>query len=68
METDDFNRLTETAYTLVRLFQCFERANRYYSDEDLIMKAEIVMQPGNAIRVGLWEANEQTREQSPENR
>jgi hypothetical protein len=44
------------AYTLVRLFQRFSRVERYYTDDELIIKAEIVMQPGNGIKVGLWES------------
>lgn len=44
------------AYTLVRLFQRFSKLERYYTDDELITKAEIVMQPGNGINVGLWEA------------
>jgi hypothetical protein len=56
MGTDEVDRLTEMAYTLVRLFQRFGRVERYYTDDELITKAEIVMQPGNGIKVGLWEA------------
>jgi hypothetical protein len=55
-EADMNDRLTEMAYTLVRLFQRFSRVERYYTDDELITKAEIVMQPGNGIKVGLWEA------------
>jgi hypothetical protein len=48
--------LTEMSYTLVRLFQRFDRVERYYTDDELITKAEIVLQTGNGIKVGLWEA------------
>ena len=53
--TDSDNSLTEISYTLVRLFQRFDRIERYYTDDQLITKAEIVMQPGNGIKVGLFE-------------
>lgn len=43
LESDKNDGLTEMAYTLVRLFQRF----------GLIARAEIVMQPGNGIKVGL---------------
>jgi hypothetical protein len=56
LEADKNDRLTEMAYTLVRLFQRFSRVERYYTDDELITKAEIVMQPGNGIKVGLWES------------
>jgi len=56
LEADRNDRLTEMAYTLVRLFQRFSRVERYYTDDELITKAEIVMQPGNGIKVGLWES------------
>ena len=56
--TARLNRLTEIAYTLVRLFQHFDRVERYYTDEEFVIKAEIVMQPGNGIKVGLWEAQD----------
>jgi hypothetical protein len=42
----------------VRLFQRFNRIERYYTDDELITKTEIVMQPGNGINVGLWETGE----------
>ncbi len=29
---------------------------RYWEDGEQIMKAEIVLQPGNGVRVGFWEA------------
>jgi hypothetical protein len=54
------------AYTLVRLFQRFSRIERYYTDDELITKAEIVMQPGNGINVGLWEAGEEPKIQCRE--
>jgi hypothetical protein len=56
MRTDEGGRLAEMGYTLVRLFQRFGRVERYYTDDELITKAEIVMQPGNGIKVGLREA------------
>src|SRR5436853_5133715 len=55
-QANGLDRLTEMAYTLVRSFQRFNRIERYYTDDDLITKAEIVMQPGNGINVGLYEA------------
>lgn len=58
-KADVADRLTEMAYTLVRLFQRFSRVERYYTDDELITKAEIVMQPGNGIKVGLWQAREE---------
>ena len=53
IETDELDRLTEMSYTLVRLFQRFDRVERYYTDDELITKAEIVLQPSNGIKVRL---------------
>ena len=60
-KADEVDRLTEMAYTLVRLFQRFGRVERYYTDDELITKTEIVMQPGNGIKVGLWEAQDKSQ-------
>ena len=57
-QANELDRLTEMGYTLVRLFQRFSRIERYYTDDELITKTEIVMQPGNGVNVGLWETGE----------
>lgn len=51
--------LTEMGYTIIRILQRFERVERYWKDDELVMKAEIVLQPGNGVRVGFWEAGKQ---------
>ncbi|KAI2615638.1 cytochrome P450 52A11 [Hypoxylon sp. NC1633] len=51
--------LTEMAYVLTRIFQRFERVESFMHDIDgghPKMKAEIVIQPGDGVRVALWEA------------
>ncbi|TEA12492.1 Cytochrome P450 52A13 [Colletotrichum sidae] len=51
--------LTEMGYTLVRLFQRFERVESYMDEVDggkPTLKAEIVLQPGDGVRVAFWEA------------
>lgn len=47
--------LTEIGYTIVRLLQRFERIERYWTDEELILSAEIVLSPVNGVKVGFWE-------------
>ncbi|KAH8905143.1 cytochrome P450 [Coniochaeta sp. PMI_546] len=50
--------LTEMAYVLVRLFQRFERVESYMDEVDggsPTLKAEIVLQPGDGVRVAFWE-------------
>jgi cytochrome P450 len=51
--------LTEMAYVLVRMFQRFDRVTSHMADVDgghPTLKAEIVLQPGDGVRVALWEA------------
>lgn len=51
--------LTEMAYVLVRLFQRFERVESHMDEVDggnPTLKAEIVLQPGDGVRVAFWEA------------
>ena len=48
--------LTEMAYTIVRIFQRFERVDKYWAEKDLGLKSEIVIAPLSAVKVGFWEA------------
>ncbi|KAK3394178.1 cytochrome P450 [Podospora didyma] len=51
--------LTEMGYVLTRLFQRFDRVENYMDEIDggnPTLKAEIVLQPGDGVRVALWEA------------
>lgn len=51
--------LTEMAYVLTRLFQRYERIENYMAEVDggePKLRAEIVLQPGDGVRVGFWEA------------
>jgi len=51
--------LTEMAYVLVRLFQRFDRVESHMDAVDggsPTLKAEIVLQPGDGVRVAFWEA------------
>lgn len=48
--------LTEMAYTIVRIFQRFERVEKYWTEGDTGMKSEIVLCPANGVKVGFWEA------------
>jgi hypothetical protein len=46
-------------YVLTRLFQRYERIENYMGPIDggnPVLKAEIVLQPGQGVKVGLWEA------------
>ncbi|KAI0021020.1 cytochrome P450 [Xylariomycetidae sp. FL0641] len=57
--------LTEMAYVLTRLFQRFARVDgrTHLADGgDPTLKAEIVIQPGDGVRVALWEAEEEEEE------
>lgn len=47
------------AYTIVRLLQKFERVEGFMDKVDggkPKLKAEIVLQPGDGVRVGFWES------------
>lgn len=48
--------LTEMAYTIVRIFQRFDRVDKYWMEADLGMKSEIVIAPANGVMVGFWDA------------
>jgi cytochrome P450 len=51
--------LTEMGYTIVRLLQRFERVENHMQQVDggsPCLKAEIVLQPGQGVRVGFFEA------------
>ncbi|KAI0187461.1 cytochrome P450 [Xylaria flabelliformis] len=51
--------LTEMTYVLTRLFQRFERVESFMDEIDggkPTLKAEIVIQPGDGVKVALWEA------------
>ncbi|OTA86769.1 hypothetical protein M434DRAFT_81844 [Hypoxylon sp. CO27-5] len=51
--------LTEMAYVLTRIFQRYERVESFMHEVDggkPKLKAEIVIQPGDGVRVALWEA------------
>lgn len=52
--------LTEMGYTIVRLLQRFERLETYMPEVlsgngQPVLKAEIVLQPGNGVHVGFWD-------------
>jgi hypothetical protein len=51
--------LTEMGYVLCRLFQRYDRVESYMAEIDggnPCLKAEIVLQPGQGVRVAFWEA------------
>ncbi|KAL8688848.1 MAG: hypothetical protein Q9218_005337 [Villophora microphyllina] len=48
--------ITEIGYTVVRLLQRFERMERYWTEEEDLLKSEIILQPKNGVKVGVWEA------------
>ncbi len=51
--------LAEMGYVLTRLFQRYDRVVSYMDEIDggnPTLKAEIVLQPGDGVRVALWEA------------
>lgn len=53
--------LTEMGYTIVRLLQRFDRVDSHMMDLDggePQLKAEIVLQPGQGVKVAFWEAQE----------
>ncbi|EXF74394.1 cytochrome P450 [Colletotrichum fioriniae PJ7] len=53
--------LTEMSYTLGRLFQRFERVESYMDAVDggkPTLKAEIVLQPGDGVKVAFWRAKQ----------
>ena len=54
--------LTEMGYTIVRLLQKFERVENFMGLVDggsPCLKAEIVLQPGQGVRVGFFEHDEE---------
>lgn len=51
--------LTEMGYVLTRMFQRFDRVESFMHDVDggnPTLKAEIVLQPGDGVKVAFWEA------------
>lgn len=51
--------LTEMGYTIVRLLQRYDRVENFMGkidNGDPCLKAEIVLQPGQGVRVGFFEA------------
>jgi cytochrome P450 len=51
--------LTEMAYILTRLFQRYDRLENHMGDIDgghPTLKAEIVLQPGDGVRIAFWKA------------
>lgn len=51
--------LTEMGYVLTRLFQRYERLDNYMGPIDggkPALRAEIVLQPGDGVKVAFWEA------------
>lgn len=51
--------LTEMGYTIVKLLQRFEAVENFMGPVDggrPRLKAEIVLQPGDGVRVGFWES------------
>ncbi|KAJ4396877.1 hypothetical protein N0V93_001099 [Gnomoniopsis smithogilvyi] len=51
--------LTEMGYVLTRMFQRFERVESFMAAKDggsPLLKAEIVLQPGDGVDVAFWEA------------
>jgi cytochrome P450 len=53
--------LAEMGYTLVRIFQRFEKVVSHMDEIDggvPTLKAEIVLQPGDGVRCAFWEAEE----------
>lgn len=54
--------LTEMGYTIVRMLQRYERIEGWMARVDggePCLKAEIVLQPGQGVRVGFWEGEKQ---------
>ncbi|OTB02331.1 hypothetical protein M426DRAFT_322763 [Hypoxylon sp. CI-4A] len=54
--------LTEMSYVLTRVFQRFDRVESFMHDVDggrPKLKAEIVIQPGDGVRVAFWEAKKE---------
>lgn len=54
--------LTEMGYTLVRIFQNFERLENHMDEVDggsPCLKAEIVLQPGQGVFVGFFEGEKE---------
>jgi hypothetical protein len=53
--------MVEMGYTIVRILQRFERCETFGErgpmgeDLEMVLKAEIVLQPGAGVRVGFWE-------------
>jgi cytochrome P450 len=56
--------LTEMSYVLTRLFQRYDRIDNYMAEIDggnPTMKADIVLQPADGVKVAFWEANNSTK-------
>ncbi|KAJ4415106.1 hypothetical protein N0V82_007545 [Gnomoniopsis sp. IMI 355080] len=54
--------LTEMGYVLTRMFQRFDRVESFMAAKDggnPLLKAEIVLQPGDGVEVAFWEAKKE---------
>ena len=49
--------LTEMAYTCVRILQRYDKLARRWTDDDNMIKSEIVLSPKNGVKVAFWEAD-----------
>lgn len=43
---------TEIGYTVVRVVQRFERMSRYWTDDEDLLKSNIILSPKNGMRLG----------------
>ena len=50
--------LTQMSYTVVRIFQHFERLEKRFEDKEQLLKVEVVMRPANGVKVAFWEERE----------
>ncbi|KAL8710302.1 MAG: hypothetical protein Q9220_005072 [cf. Caloplaca sp. 1 TL-2023] len=46
--------LTEIGYTVVRILQRFEGMERYWTEEEDVLKSDILLSPKHGVRVGFW--------------
>ena len=62
--------LTQMGYTVVRILQQFERVENFGGGGEVgkgpKMRCEVVMSPGEGVRVGFWDAKEEAMESGKE--
>jgi cytochrome P450 len=53
--------LTEVAYTIVRILQRFDRIEKYWPGDEVLLKSEIVLSPPKGVQIGFWGVGQEAK-------